>query len=1067
MKRVTLLFVLLCFVAVGFAQNAKELAETKNLAMDYLNADNYPKFLETQILVTDMTKKIYGEQNQKYATELFKLAIGYSINKEYSKAVQAGEEAAAMQKKKLGENSPEYLQTLENLVPDYSLTKNHSKAIETSNYLVETVKKTKGEQSAKYAKQLSLLASTYRYNKEYNKAIEIAETAAAIQRKTDVGKNLIATLQLLEWCYTFGDYQKAVSICDEIVSLIYQSGKISEYFDTYIPSCIMTYTMGGMYEKAEKVIINLQNFVSKQYGEQSSEYADMLGYKANYYDAIGEYVNAIETKKKMLNIIRNKTDKYIEGLMSLAISYKSINDWKQGELLGMEALNLAKSYFGENSVDYLNVLQSVRLENKYQALEKAKEARALSDKLFKNEKNNRIHIYSINNLARQYSRVNDFENALKQRNEAIALQGENYFSLNLDLTMKCYYLTALAVINNRPELLPQAVEIGKTAFKYMERHINNANRNVLQAFLEPLYAAYFYGDSIEVAARLYQQEFDIIQGKITNNFRNMTAVERNTIWTSGNNQKITTDYPYTFSLLSGGYPLFLDLAYNGAVFSKGLLLNSELSLHSMILESGDTDIINLFTQLKLQDAQLNLMYKQPEELQNQTLIDTLKQKSQNLERELMRRSQIYGDYTRNLTLKWQDVQNSLSGTDIAIEFVDFNPTIFDTIVPNTRTYAALLLKKDWEHPKMVQLFRQGELDSLALDGNSKLFKDIDMEKDQNRIYESAALGNMIWSPLEEYLQDVKNIYFAPSGVLHQLAIEYLPASKGDMQKRYNLYRLSSTRQLAIKKLENEQDKTVLYGGLDYDGNTNNPLLAAADKNEYLEEIKMRKVIGELSLSDIHAAPLAYTAQEIEQIGGMLSEKGFMPIVFSGKEGTESSFRELSGQKVKRLHIATHGFYLPEDETKNNNTSKEDLSLNRSGLLMAGANVALSNENVQSMANDGILTAKEIAQTDLRGLDLVVLSACQTGLGEVTGEGVFGLQRGFKKAGAQTLLMSLWSVSDEATAIMMSRFYEHLLAGKSKREAFMSAQNDLRNYEKNGQKIFDKPQFWAAFILLDA
>ncbi len=155
--------------------------------------------------------------------------------------------------------------------------------------------------------------------------------------------------------------------------------------------------------------------------------------------------------------------------------------------------------------------------------------------------------------------------------------------------------------------------------------------------------------------------------------------------------------------------------------------------------------------------------------------------------------------------------------------------------------------------------------------------------------------------------------------------------------------------------------------------------------------------------------------------------------------------------IKILHVATHGFYEPENK-KNSFANmlffgdehlQEDRSMSRSGLFFAGANTFLSPEQRQFIpdgVDDGILTAKEISRLDFKGLDLVVLSACETGLGEVTGEGVFGLQRGFKKAGAQTIIMSLWKVNDKPAKEFMTEFYRNLMAGKSKREAFIAAQD---------------------------
>ena len=150
------------------------------------------------------------------------------------------------------------------------------------------------------------------------------------------------------------------------------------------------------------------------------------------------------------------------------------------------------------------------------------------------------------------------------------------------------------------------------------------------------------------------------------------------------------------------------------------------------------------------------------------------------------------------------------------------------------------------------------------------------------------------------------------------------------------------------------------------------------------------------------------------------------------------------------------------------SEKEDKALTRSVLFFAGANHALRSLNSPSDLDDGILTAQEISKLDLKGLDLVVLSACQTGLGDITqGEGVFGLQRGFKKAGAGTIIMSLWKVDDNATQMMMTQFYKNLCNGMDKHEALQMAQKSLREYkDEKGQTKYDQPLFWAGFIILD-
>ena len=269
---------------------------------------------------------------------------------------------------------------------------------------------------------------------------------------------------------------------------------------------------------------------------------------------------------------------------------------------------------------------------------------------------------------------------------------------------------------------------------------------------------------------------------------------------------------------------------------------------------------------------------------------------------------------------------------------------------------------------------------------------------------------------------------------------------------------------------------VLYGGLRYDAGFDKSVteksLAMLD-----EVFKERANVRGMGLRG-GKEYLKHTKEEVDIIGEELNKANWKCVLDSAAMGTEESFKALSGRKIGCLHISTHGFYYNKEEADNARykfmlidncmVSAEDKALTRSGLVMSGANHILEDEKLPDNVEDGILTAKEIADVDLRGLDLVVLSACQTGLGDIAqGEGVFGLQRGFKKAGANSILMSLWEVDDKATQILMTQFYRNLLSGQSKRQSLLNAQKNLREYRNaNGEQCYNSPKYWAAFILLD-
>jgi CHAT domain-containing protein len=220
------------------------------------------------------------------------------------------------------------------------------------------------------------------------------------------------------------------------------------------------------------------------------------------------------------------------------------------------------------------------------------------------------------------------------------------------------------------------------------------------------------------------------------------------------------------------------------------------------------------------------------------------------------------------------------------------------------------------------------------------------------------------------------------------------------------------------------------------------------------------------------AYLPGTLEEVEEIRDAFEHRDIRPEMYTGSKGSERSFKQLSSRKTDVLHIATHGFYVSEYEQSKvaNVTSSdmlsvsyEDLALFRSCILMAGVNNYIDS-GCSATTEDGVLTAYEISEMDLHSTNLVVLSACETGLGEISGDGIFGLPRGFKKAGASSILMTLWQVDDAATKELMINFYENFLSGVSKRLSLLKAQQAVRSHKEKG---WDDPKYWAAFILLDA
>lgn len=411
----------------------------------------------------------------------------------------------------------------------------------------------------------------------------------------------------------------------------------------------------------------------------------------------------------------------------------------------------------------------------------------------------------------------------------------------------------------------------------------------------------------------------------------------------------------------------------------------------------------------------------------------------------------YDDKTDRLINTWKNIQQQLSDNDIAIEFIATNG-----VEGNFHIYHALVIDKSCSSPKMITLYSEKELEKVKKT-NTKKIEDI--------------VGELIWNPILSHYKNVKNIYFSPDGILHILPIEYFNKDcSTNMFEHYNMFRVSSTKELIREQNVQQKISAVLYGGLDYNPYNRASVIGGTDNSSSVwRDIAKRGGFD----------PLLNTVLEIKQIYELINDHSIQATIYTGENGTEESFRNLSSKNDNIIHLATHGMYVRPDDIKrkinennyyfldlieyDNNPVKEDKALTHSFLVMSGGNGVIERNPFSDITNDGILTAKEISQLDLNEVDLVVLSACESALGDIYYDGVYGLQRGFKKAGANTIIMSLDKVDDEATRILMVEFYKNLMSGKTKLQSLKDAQLHLRTTE-NGK--FSDPKYWAAFIMLD-
>ena len=459
------------------------------------------------------------------------------------------------------------------------------------------------------------------------------------------------------------------------------------------------------------------------------------------------------------------------------------------------------------------------------------------------------------------------------------------------------------------------------------------------------------------------------------------------------------------------------LLYDSALFQKGLLLNTSVNMVRIIEEKGSED-------LKRDMRRLQLM------MQSNLKTEEEKQSCRQLEQHVQQEARKYGDFLNFTDFSWQDIKKYLSSHDIAIEFVcsKLNKEI---------VVSAEVLSNRWKVPQHVFLFSYSPRYQKSTNDLTRLCQDAIRKK------------------IVPLLKSGDYVYFAPAGELFMLPIEYLKLPNGKrMDEVYHMYRVSSTRELITMKSRKQPQKNIaLFGGLNYNSSVDDMEMQAMITKEQSETTSRGSNSQQWQY-------LSHSMDEVQTISNIMSDAKYKISLFTQDEGVEEQFKSLSETHTGIIHIATHGFY----EMSNGN------DMEHAGLILTGANNFWNSRSETKLdIDDGILTAAEISNLNLIGTDLVVLSACQTGLGKVTGEGVFGLQRAFKKAGVQSILMSLWKVDDEATKVLMTAFYQYLKAGDTKREALRKAQALVRQkkFSYNGQLVSGSDiHFWGAFVLID-
>ncbi len=813
-------------------------------------------------------------------------------------------------------------------------------------------------------------------------------------------------------------------------------------------------------QKAERLfLLALEKDVNDEYGVNND-----LG--VLYYDYLKDYDKAVRHWNAQKDILEAKGDTsskdYLACLINIGRYYLIKNDSSKSIAIFDRVAALSEKHYGKSHPLYISAITN--LSNFYQsigyygkAVEYAKESLQLNEGLYGRNSNQCGQLYY--NLGLLHVNMGDFESAEKY----ILASCEIMKALNSQLLLGAYSI--LMVMYSRQGRLEECWEMNKKCEQFIEENDFEEYNHVVETYFVAAYEM-LYGwnsaDSKKPAENLmrsmelngrtstvqylralslyakasfldksHEEEMiskllDSFKSQYVSKFSQYNQTEREALLGDTMVRDVRN-----ILFTSRSTDKYNDELCDYLILSKGLLLET-LNLYSQAVNrSGDEKLVESYRQLTELNKYINGETESHPQFSSKN--EAISRASL-LERDITEAVTERGLLDNSLDISSADVRSRLKDDELVVEFVNYHDYIDDDDF-----YAAMLISPKMDCPVFIRLCPADKLKDAVSVAPTQLYGD----------GETSEKGySLIWKPLETYLENVSTVYFSPSGYLYNVAVEHLYDGKKRLSERVNVVRLSSTRELYIEKRTVEYSSAALYGGLEYD--------------EYASDVTSlnRGAVNGWNY-------LSGTMDEVLNISSRMAKFDVDTTLYVGRKGSEKSFKNLSGKDVPILHIATHGFYIPESESSDYmmtlslgyGGSSVSSSMVRSGLVLAGGNRAWNGEVMPDGQDDGILSASEVASVDLNACDIVVLSACETGLGDVTDEGVMGLQRAFKQAGVNTIVMSLWKVDDKASAMLMDDFYGNLLKGQPKRKAFNSAVKKIR-------KAYPDPGIWAAFVMLD-
>ncbi len=757
----------------------------------------------------------------------------------------------------------------------------------------------------------------------------------------------------------------------------------------------------GHFNESEELFRQAIEITRETKGAESSAMAIVKNNRAILLQLLGKYEDAEKVLLEALDIasgsIKQKSPNYVRMKVNLALLYQLQKQYDKAEEIYLDAIQLKKRRMGTGHPDYAVMLR---------------------------------------NLASLYMEKGDLaevEDLLKKAIKIFEKKfGKNHPVYASSLTdLARFYLAQDNASQARPLVL-EALEIQKTSLGEHHPSLNTS--------METLAVAEWQEGNITEAAAIFKEVMEEYLYQVKTYFPAMSEYDKAKFW--------NTLYPrfiryYNFVLDAHNEIASLSSdMYNYHIATKALLLSSTSKLKQQILNGEDETLKKQYIEwvdLKKYLSQVYTLTKD-EIIADKINVDSLEYAANELEKQLSAKSKVFSTGFLQDEIKTSDISASLSAGEACVEFIRLPNTNFSHS-DSSVNYAAMILDNTVNKNPRLIVFSQG----LQMEGEYA----VEYRNNMQRGFEKTGQYAAYWGELDAATKEYDKLYVSLDGIYNQINLNTLQDESGKFlaDKMDIIYVMNSKMVPSLKRKQ-------LTG---IPGRKNALLLGDPDYAKGFDWSKAKK----LPLPELPG-----TRKEVEQINAHLTEKAWKTKLLLGDAALEGEIKKL--KKPYLLHIATHGYFLEDrrvGKEKVFGVEPEQALQNpllRSGLLFTGADNTIQSigETVKGIEDDGILNAYEALFLDLENTDLVVLSACETGLGEIrNGEGVYGLQRAFQIAGASSLIISLWQVSDVVSQKLMDAFYSRWLATGNKYEALKYARNEIK-------KNYPAPFYWGAFIMLN-